>query len=108
MTSQLERSTLINPVTVDPNRNMKSEKCCSQLSTVHSLKDTWHLGRQMSHLSVQTKLKTVSTNLHYYVQKQVQLLSLLSMNKCMVFLQFLDEVSTVIFYYLFHQHYLHH
>jgi hypothetical protein len=32
----------------------------------------------MSHLSVQTKLETFSLNLHYYVQKQVQLLSLLS------------------------------
>jgi hypothetical protein len=28
---------------------------------------------------------TVSSNLHYYVQKQVQLLCLLSMNKCSVF-----------------------
>jgi hypothetical protein len=25
-------------------------------SSVHTLKDTWHLGRQMSHLSIQTKL----------------------------------------------------
>jgi hypothetical protein len=25
-------------------------------SSVYNLKDTWHLGRQMSHLSVQTKL----------------------------------------------------
>jgi hypothetical protein len=55
----------------------------------------------MSHLSVQIKLETVSSDLHYYVQKQVQLLSFLSMNKCMVFLQFLNKVSTVIFYYLF-------
>jgi hypothetical protein len=38
----------------------------------------------MSHLPVKTKLETVSSNLHYYVQKQVQLLSLLSMNKCSV------------------------
>jgi hypothetical protein len=49
-------------------------------------KDTWHLGSQMSHLPVQTKLETVSSNLHYYVHKQVQLLSLLSMNKYIVFL----------------------
>jgi hypothetical protein len=49
-------------------------------------KDTGHLGRQMSHLSVQTKLETVSSDLHYYVQKQVQLLGLLSMNKCIIFL----------------------
>jgi hypothetical protein len=33
---------------------------------------------------------TVSSNLHYYVQKQAQLLSLLSMNKYIVFLQFLN------------------
>jgi hypothetical protein len=38
----------------------------------------------MSHLSVQTKHGTVSSNLHYYVEKQVQLL--LMMNKCIVFL----------------------
>jgi hypothetical protein len=48
----------------------------------------------MSHLSVQTKLETVPSNLHYYVQKQVQLLSLLSMNKYIVFLQFLNKGST--------------
>jgi hypothetical protein len=33
----------------------------------------------MSHLPVQTKLETVSSDLHCYVQKQVQLLSLLSL-----------------------------
>jgi hypothetical protein len=36
----------------------------------------------MSHLSVQTELETVSSDLHHYVQKQVQLLSVLSVNKC--------------------------
>jgi hypothetical protein len=36
----------------------------------------------MSHLSVQTKLETVSSDLHHYAQNQVQLLSLLSINKC--------------------------
>jgi hypothetical protein len=76
--------TLDNPVTVNPNRYMKNEKSCSQLNTF--LKDTRQLGRQMSHLSRQTKLETVSSNLHYYVQKQVQLLSLLSMNKCIALL----------------------
>jgi hypothetical protein len=55
----------------------------------------------MSHLSVETKLETVSSNLHYYVQKQVQLLSLLSMNKCTVFLLYLHKGSTVIFCYIF-------
>jgi hypothetical protein len=53
-------------------------------SSVYALKDTRHFGRQMSHLCVQTELETVSSNLYYYVQKQ--LLSLLSMNKCIVFL----------------------
>jgi hypothetical protein len=55
----------------------------------------------MIHLSAQTKLETVSSDLHYYVQTQVQLLSLLSMNKCVVFLQFLNKGSTVIFLYIF-------
>jgi hypothetical protein len=32
----------------NPDQNMKS--------SVHSSEHTWHLGRQMSHLSVQTKL----------------------------------------------------
>jgi hypothetical protein len=54
-------------------------------SWVHTLNDIYQLGWQMSHLSVQTKLETASSNLHYYVQKQVQLLSLLPMNKCIVF-----------------------
>jgi hypothetical protein len=49
----------------------------------------------MSHLSVQTKLETVSSNFHYYIQKHVQLLNLLSMNKCTVFLQFLNKGCTV-------------
>jgi hypothetical protein len=30
----------------------------------------------------QRSVKTISSNLHYYIQKQIQLLSLLSMNKC--------------------------
>lgn len=56
----------------------------------------------MSHLSVQTKRETVSSNLHYYVQKSVQLLSLLSMNKCYflfkVFKQrFYSDISLYIF-----------
>jgi hypothetical protein len=51
----------------------------------------------LSHLSVQTELETVSANLHYYDQKQVQLLSLLSVNTCTVFSKVLNECSTVIF-----------
>jgi hypothetical protein len=62
--------------------------------SIHTLKDTWYLGRQMNHLWVQTELETVSSN----VQKQVQLLSLLSMNKFIAFLLYLNKGSTVIFY----------
>jgi hypothetical protein len=68
---------------------------------VGTFKDAWRLWRQMSHLSVQTKLETVSSNLHYYFQKQVQLLNLLSMKKYIVLLQFLNEVSTVTFLFIF-------
>jgi hypothetical protein len=42
------------PVTVNPDRNMKNEKCCSQLSTYFKCK--LNLRRQMGHFSVQTKL----------------------------------------------------
>jgi hypothetical protein len=76
--------------------------------SVHALKETWHLGRQMSHLSVQTKFKTVSSDLHCYVHKQIQFLSLLSVNKCIVFLQILNKASKLIFFIYFHQHYLYH
>jgi hypothetical protein len=38
----------------NPDRNLKNESCCSQLRTY--LKDKWNLGRQISHLSVHTKL----------------------------------------------------
>jgi hypothetical protein len=62
----------------------------------------------MSHLSVQTKLETVSSDLHHHVQKQVQLLSLLSMNKCIVFFIVFIRGCTVIFFIYFHLHYLYH
>jgi hypothetical protein len=54
----------------------------------------------MSHLSVQTKLDSFF--------KQVQLLSLLLMNKCIVFLWFLNKCSTVILFIYFHQHCIYH
>jgi hypothetical protein len=95
----------INPVTVDLDRNMKN----ALHSWAHTLKDTWHLGRQMSHVSVQTKLETVSWNLHYYVQRQVQLLSLLSMNKYIVFIVFnWKALQWYIFIIYIHQCYLYH
>jgi hypothetical protein len=65
---------------------MKNEKFCPQLSTYFKRHMTFRKADES--LSVQTKLETVSSNLHYYVQKQVQLLSLLSMNKCIVFYSF--------------------
>jgi hypothetical protein len=58
-----------------------------------------HLRWQMSHLSVQTKLETVSSNLHYYVTKQVQLLGLLSLY-CL-FIVFKYRLYSDIFCYLF-------
>jgi hypothetical protein len=54
-------------------------------SRVHALKDTWHLGRQMNLLSVQTKLDGFFRPA-LLRSKQAQLLSLLSMDKCIVFL----------------------
>jgi hypothetical protein len=46
---------------------MKNETFSEQLSICFK-RHVWHLGRQMSHLSVQTKLNTVSSNLQYYVK----------------------------------------
>jgi hypothetical protein len=56
-------------------------------SCVHTLKDTWHLGRHMSHCVFRQNL-TLSSNQHYYVQKQVQLLTRLPINKYILFLLF--------------------
>jgi hypothetical protein len=46
---------------------------------------------------------TVSSNLHYYVQKQAQILNLLSMNS--LFIVFKYSLYSDVFIY-FHQHYL--
>jgi hypothetical protein len=64
---------------------------------VHTLKDTWHLGRQMRNLSVQTEPDSFFKPTLLRLEKQVQLLSLLSTNKCSLFLWFLNKGSTVIF-----------
>jgi hypothetical protein len=40
----------------NPYRNMRNKENAVD-SWVHALKETWHLGRQMSHLSIQTKLE---------------------------------------------------
>jgi hypothetical protein len=57
------------------------------------------LGRQKSQLSVQTRLDGFLKPA-LLRSKQVQLLSLLLTNKCIVFLQYLNKGSTVIFYLL--------
>jgi hypothetical protein len=78
----------------NPDGNTKIEKCCSQLRT--------YFKRHLTFRKADDSIVTVSANLRYYVQKQVQLLGLLSMNKCIVFLQFLNKGSRVIFLiYLF-------
>jgi hypothetical protein len=59
------------------------KKCCSQLSTY--LKDMAFRKADVSLVCSNKTLDAVPSNLHYYVQKQVQLLSFLSMNKCTVF-----------------------
>jgi hypothetical protein len=48
----------------NPVRRMKND--------VLRVKDPCLLERQINHLSVQTKLEAVSSNLRHYVQKQVQ------------------------------------
>jgi hypothetical protein len=77
---------------------MRNEKLSLQLSTY--LENTWDLGRQMGHsycaerdgtyIALSCVLFSIvvdsESHLHYYVQKQVQLLSLLSMNKYIAFL----------------------
>jgi hypothetical protein len=56
--------------------------------TKRTLKDARRLGRQMSHLSLQTELDKTSFFRPAILRpkKQVQLLSLLLINKCIVFL----------------------
>jgi hypothetical protein len=63
---------------------MKNEKCCTQLSTYFERHIAFRNADES--LVCSEKKMTVSSNLRYYVQKQVQLLSLLSMNKCIDFL----------------------
>jgi hypothetical protein len=47
------------------------------------------------------KLEKLSSSLHYYVQKHVKLLSLLSINKCVVFfIVFKQRLSSVFFIFL--------
>jgi hypothetical protein len=60
-----------------------------------ALKETGNLGRLMSHSSLQKKSLTVPSDLHYYVQKEVQLLSLLLMNDRIVFVLFLNKSSAM-------------
>jgi hypothetical protein len=64
---------------------MKNEKKNAAHSWVHTLKDMWHLGRQMGHLSVQTKLDGFFKPRLLHL-KTAQFQSLLSMDKCTAFL----------------------
>jgi hypothetical protein len=67
------------------DRNMKNAlHSCRSITNVRTVKAI--LIKERQHRSIQTKLETVSSNLQSYVQKQVQLLSLLSVEKHIVFL----------------------
>jgi hypothetical protein len=56
-------------------------------SGVHTSKDTWHSARQMSRLSVHTELESVFKSASV-LSNQVQIPSLLSVNKYVVFVWF--------------------
>lgn len=53
------------------NLNPNITKFCSRLSLC--FKKTWYLGRQTNHLSLQTKLDTVSSNLQCYVKNKYKI-----------------------------------
>jgi hypothetical protein len=53
----------------NPDRNMKSEKCCSQLSTYYESHKAFKKADES--LVCSDKTWTIPSNLHYYVQKQV-------------------------------------
>jgi hypothetical protein len=65
------------------------------------LKRHMHLGRQISHSSVQTKFDSLFKPALLDIQKQAQLLSLQSMYKHAVLLYILNKGSTAKFYNLF-------
>jgi hypothetical protein len=64
----------------NPYRKMKREKHFSQLSIYFKRQMTFR--KVDESLVCSDKTLTVSSNLHYYAQKQVKFLCLLSMNKC--------------------------
>jgi hypothetical protein len=61
------------------------------MKTLSTVEYTLGIQQAVGHL-------TVSSDLHHYVQKQAQLLSLLSVSKCIVLLQFLNKGSAVTFF----------
>jgi hypothetical protein len=89
----------VSPPHLRPEADPVSETLCS--SVFLRIRDCGQVripsNSETSHLSVETELVTVSSDLHYYVQKQAQLLSLLSMNSY----SFLNKASTVIFLFIF-------
>jgi hypothetical protein len=78
----------------NPDRNFeKNEEFCSQLNAYFERHMAFRKANEVS--CVFRQKLTVSSILHYYVQKQMQLLSLLSLNKYIIF------YGLNIFYYLF-------
>jgi hypothetical protein len=59
----------------------------------------------MSHLSVQIKFDSFLQACIITFKNKVQLLILISMNKCIAFLKFLNKCCTVIIFIYFHQRY---
>jgi hypothetical protein len=64
---------------------MKNEKYCSELNACFKRRMAF---RKADESLIQRKTSQVSSSLQYYVQKQLKLLSLLSMNKRIILLQF--------------------
>jgi hypothetical protein len=67
----------------NPDQDIKNEERCSHLSTY--FKRHMAFKKANESLSVQTKFDSFF-NLHYYVQKQIQLLSFIFVNKYTTFL----------------------
>jgi chlorite dismutase len=80
---------------VDSSTNKKLQEYYEHLRTVREI-----LIKEQQHRSVQTKLDSFFKPA-LLRSNRVQFLSLLLMNKCIVFLQFLNKGSTVIFFYLY-------
>jgi hypothetical protein len=83
------------------SRPVLCEKFCSQLSIYFNS----HVAFRKAYESLVCSDKT--SNLNHYVQNQVQLLSLLVLHKCIVFIVF-NTGSRMAFSIYFQQNYLFH